>query len=137
MKAVAEWLLVGATLAILGYVAVSLLNNWGATDKGHLLRELALPVWLTVGTLPFIYALGLVEAYRVAFRQIDWRSKAGRWERAMSKFALLATFHVRAQEVGKVSAPLQFRLASTRSFREARRAIRAVRQDGDRSATAA
>ena len=43
LKVVVDWLLVGATLAILGYMAVSLLNNWGATDKGHLLRELALP----------------------------------------------------------------------------------------------
>jgi hypothetical protein len=137
VKAVCDWLLVSVTLVILGFVAVSLLNNWGATDKGHLLRELALPVWLTVGTLPFIYALGLVEAYRVAFRQIDWRSKANRWERAMSKLALLATFHMRAQEVGRVSTPLQFRLASTRSFREARCAIREVRQDGGPATTAA
>jgi hypothetical protein len=56
--------MVAASLGILTYVAPSLVHNWGTTDKGGLLRQLALPVWLTVGTLPFVYALGLLETYR-------------------------------------------------------------------------
>ena len=96
VKALVDGLVVAASLGILAYVAVSLAHNWGATDKGGLLRQLALPVWLTVGTLPFVYALGLLEAYRSTFRRIDWRSQASRRARARSKLALLATFHVRA-----------------------------------------
>jgi hypothetical protein len=128
VKALVDGLMVAASLGILAYVAVSLVHNWGATDMGGLLRQLALPVWLTVGTLPFVYALGLLEAYRSTFRRIDWRSQTSRRARARSKLALLATFHVRARELGKVSAPLEFRLASTGSFRDARRVIRELRR---------
>ena len=130
VKVVADSLVVAASVAILGYVAISLLHNWPAINKGTLLREFALPVWLTVGTLPFVYALGLFEAYMSAFRRIDWRSRADRWARAKSKLALLVTFHVRAREVGRLSAPLEFRLASARSFRQARRAIQESRREG-------
>ncbi|HWI04684.1 MAG TPA: hypothetical protein VNT52_12810 [Acidimicrobiales bacterium] len=124
VKAVVDWLIAAITFGILGYVAVSLLNNWGVTDKGSLAREFALPVWLTVGVLPYVYAVGLLDAYGSVFRRIDWRSGAGRWARVGSKLALLSTFHVRAREVGKISARLEFGLASTSSFREARRMIR-------------
>ena len=130
-------LLIAASVAILSYVAVSLLHNWSVVDKGGLLREFALPVWLTVGALPFVYAVGLVDAYRSALGRIDRRSEAGRCASVKSKLALLMTFHVRARRVGKLSAPLELHLASAGSFRQARRAIRNSQQECGAASTAA
>lgn len=137
VKVVADSVLIVASVAILSYVAVSLLHNWSAVDKGDLVREFALPVWLTVGALPFVYAVGLLDAYMSVFRRIDRRSEAGWCARAKSKLALLMTFHVRARKVGKLSASLELNLSSASSFRQARRAIRNSQQECGAASTPA
>ncbi|HEX2192872.1 MAG TPA: hypothetical protein VHH09_06720 [Acidimicrobiales bacterium] len=120
-------ILVGST-ALLLYVVVGLANNWSSLDKGDLLQQFALPVWLTVGVLPYIYALGLLSAYEMAFIRIDWKSHAGRWARMRAKLVLLTSFHMKAREVGAFSGPWQFQLASTGSFRDGRRLIAEFRR---------
>ena len=46
------------------YVAIQLT---GDLDAAHTVRALALPVWLTVGSLPFVYVVGLLAEYEKAF----------------------------------------------------------------------
>jgi hypothetical protein len=123
VRAVVDGILTYAGIGLLVYVSVSLINNWDSLDKGDLAQQLVLPVWLTIGLLPFIYALGLFAAYELAFVRIDWKAKAGRWARMRQKAALLTSFHVRATEVGAFAGPWQFRLAEAGSFREARQVI--------------
>src|SRR4051812_6753195 len=55
---------IDALLGLLGVifftaVTVELVQGWGELDQHHLLLSVVLPVWLTVGTLPFIYAFAL------------------------------------------------------------------------------
>ncbi|MCC6227028.1 MAG: hypothetical protein IT195_11570 [Microthrixaceae bacterium] len=137
VRAVVDGVLTYAGIGLLVYVSVSLLNNWGSLDKGDLAQQLVLPMWLTIGVLPFIYALGLFAAYELAFVRIDWKSKAGRWARLRQKAALLTSFHVKATEVGAFTGPWQFRLAEAGSFRTARKVIadfRRARVDAAREA---
>lgn len=117
-----------ASIALLLYVIVSLVNNWGSLDRGDLLQQFALPVWLTVGVLPCIYAVGLLAAYELAFIRIDWKSEAGWWARMRAKLVLLTSIHVKAREVGGFSGPWLFKLASAASFRAGRRVIADFKQ---------
>ena len=135
VKKLADALIVVAGLWFLVYATVSLLGNWGTTDKGDLLRELALPVWLTVGSLPYVYAVGLWASYELAFLRIDRKSEANRWARTRTKLVLLVSFHVKARELGAFSGLWQLKLASATSFREGRRVVRDFREaqrDADR-----
>lgn len=127
VKKLANGIMTIAGLGLLLYVSVSVVNNWAALEKEGLIREFALPVWLTIGLLPFVYFTGLFAAYELAFMRIDWRSDENRWARIRAKLVLLVSFHVRAREVGAFSGPWQFRLAQARSFRDARRVVREFR----------
>jgi hypothetical protein len=80
---------------VLVYVVVRLLGDF---DVGHTARALALPVWLTVGSLPFIYPLGLAAEYEQAFMRINHRA-ADRIHRRRAKRALLRAAHVQAAEL--------------------------------------
>jgi prepilin signal peptidase PulO-like enzyme (type II secretory pathway) len=128
VRAVVDGVMTCAGIGLLLYVSVSLINNWDSLDKGDLAQQLALPIWLTIGVLPFIYVLGLFAVYELAFVRIDWKSKAGRWARMQQKAALLASFHMKATEIGAFAGSWQFRLAEAVSFRAARHVIADFRQ---------
>ncbi len=128
VKALVDGLMTCAGLGLLLYVSVSLINNWASLDKGDLAQQLVLPVWLTIGVLPFIYLLGLLAAYELAFLRIDWKSKTSQWARLQQKAVLLTSFHMKATEIGAFDGPWQFRLAEATSFRAARRVIAKFRQ---------
>lgn len=128
VRAVVDGILTCAGIGLLGYVSVSLINDWESLDKADLAQQLALPIWLTIGVLPFIYVLGLFAAYELAFVRVGWKSKAGRWARAQQKAALLTSFHMRATEIGAFGGSWQFRLAEAVSFRAARQVIAEFRR---------
>lgn len=114
--------------AVLAFVTLRLIATWGELDKDGLLLQLALPVWLTIGLLPYVYIVGLIASYEMAFLHADWKSTAGRWARLRTGLVLLTSFHVRATEVGAFAGHWPQRLAEAGSFREARRVIREFRQ---------
>jgi hypothetical protein len=128
VKRLVDSLIALISTTLLGYVAIQLVSDWGSVDKGGLVRQLALPVWLTVGVLPYVYLVGLVAAYEAAFIRIDWKSEGSWWARLRSKLVLAASFHVKAREVGAFSGPWQFRLAKATSFRDGRDVVREFRK---------
>jgi hypothetical protein len=59
-------------LGLVTYVIVNVVTNWNeVATKEHLL-ELLLPVWLTLGFLPFLYLIGIMVGYQSAFNRIEW-----------------------------------------------------------------
>ncbi|MFP5325997.1 MAG: hypothetical protein ACLGHT_00775 [Acidimicrobiia bacterium] len=128
VKKMVDGIIAVGSIAMLLYVVFSLVNNWGSLDKGDLLQQFALPVWLTAGVVPYIYMVGLLSSYELAFVRIDFKSERTWWARTRAKLVLLMSFHVRAREVGAFSGPWQFKLASARSFGEGRRVIAEFRQ---------
>jgi hypothetical protein len=126
-----------AGVGLLLYVCVSLIHNWGTLDKGDLAQQLVLPVWLTIGVLPFIYVMGLLAAYELAFLRIGWKSKTRRWVRMRQKAALLTSFHMKATEIGALGGAWQFKLDEATSFSAARRVVaefRRAQEDAAREA---
>lgn len=124
VKRVVDFVLAAGGWAMLLYVGASLINNWEALDKHHLVRQFALPIWLTIGALPYIYFLGLWAAYENAFIRITWRSGAGWWGRTRAKLVLVRSFGLSAHAVGSFAGPWQSQLADTGSFRAGREVIR-------------
>lgn len=136
-KKVVDLLIVSVSLTLLLFVTANLIENWDAVDKGSLLLQVALPIWMTVGLLPYVYIVGLYAAYETAFLRLAWRSSGSWWERLRVKLALLASFHVKARELGRLSGPWQMQLAQATSFRGARAVVHEFRRQGPTSAPAA
>lgn len=137
VKRVTDVLLTLIGVGILVYVGVSLAHTWSAVDKDDILSEFALPVWLTVGLLPYVYFVGLYAAYDSAFRRIDRKSDSDRRARLKSKLILLINFHIRARDVGAFTGAWPVQLAAAGSLREARQVVREFRASQRSAADAA
>jgi hypothetical protein len=74
---------------------VNLASGWSELDKGHILRLLVLPLWLTLGVIPYLYLLALWIGFEHAFLRINLASDNGP-SRQRSKLALIAALHGRA-----------------------------------------
>lgn len=105
--------------AMLAFTTHQLWTNWAQLDKEHLLLEFALPVWLTIGFLPFIYLLGLYASYDSAFRGINWGAEDWRY-RWRARIALLSKLHFRLREAHAFSWNWAKQLAKAPDFRTAR-----------------
>ena len=114
---------VAVVLALCCYGAAQFVSRWDTLDKLGLVAQVFLPVWLTLGLLPFIYALGLYTGYELAFQRIDHQSLLSRRSRIVIKAALLLGFHVKAHSLGRFSGWQQLRFAEARTFSSARKAI--------------
>lgn len=93
-------------LAFIALTVISLISDWDQLDKGHLLRQLALPLWLTVGVIPYLYALAVWVGYEQAFMRIDLASE-DRKARLRAKAAFVAAFHGRAAQANAFSGAFE------------------------------
>lgn len=121
--------LANRVLAVIGacafvYVLVRVATDF---DAGHTFRALSLPVWLTIGSLPFVYAFGLVAEYEQAFRRIDFRTD-DRVKRRRAKLALIQAAHFRVAELGGFAMHWISDLAGAESSVEARAIARRWRK---------
>lgn len=112
--------LIGFLLA--GYTARQLYFTWPQIDKHGKVLELMLPVWLTIGYLPFIYAFSLFANYETAFKGIDWATK-DRKVRWRGKIALLTKFHFRVRELAGFPWLIAKQIADAPSFSAARAVV--------------
>jgi hypothetical protein len=106
------------------YVAVRVATDF---DAGHTVRALALPAWLTIGSLPFIYVFGLLTEYEKAFLRIDLRTDDA-VKRRRAKWALVRAAHIRAAEVGGFALHWISDLTGAESSAEARAIARSWRK---------
>lgn len=124
-RRMAEWSLAVLGFVLFGYVAFRLATDWWRDVEGTLLaQQFALPVWLTLAVLPFIYGVALYSAYEQAFTRIDWKADVPRRQRLLAKLALVVSFHVKARELSAFTGPWQFHLRKAQTFRAARAVVR-------------
>jgi hypothetical protein len=98
------------------YVAVRVTTDF---DAGHTVRALALPIWLTIASLPFVYAFGLLAEYQSAFLRIDSHTDDAA-HRSRAKWALLRAAHVRASELRGFAGHWIWDLTAAKSSADAR-----------------
>lgn len=124
--------LIPLTGLVVFVTAVSqLVWNWRSVNAASLGRQFLLPVWLTIGLLPLVYALGLFTGYDAAFRRIGWHvEKQGRHasHSLRAKCVLVWTFKTRAHDLNQFTGSWQLQLADTSSWSEARHLVQRYEQ---------
>lgn len=115
-------------VALLGLVVLVgagayLVSNWATLDTWDLVRTFALPIWLTVATLPFIFLFSLYANYETTFSRIGYFSKDNPKGRRRAKLALLTTYGLRNRELHRFAGLGPQELARAVSWGEARRII--------------
>ncbi len=105
----------------LGLVLAALLHLagvWGSIDRIEYLRELALPIWLTVGVVPFLYILALYSCYEQAFMRIGF-GKQSASEKRRARIGIALALHGRAGKVNAFAGSWPYRAAEAGSVRGA------------------
>ena len=103
-------------LAALGWGVTRLIEDWNATDKGLLWRELVMPLWLTPVALAYMALLALYLVYQATFSEMGSQSAAGlSWEH---RLAVLARCGPRLQAI-RAMRPAANWLANDPGFRPA------------------
>lgn len=114
-------MLIGFTLA--GYALFQLGRQWDQVDRGAYLLEFALPVWMTIGALPFIYLVSLYSQYESAFVRTDFLTK-DRAAQRRAKLAIVATIKGRVRDISALTGYWSTEAASAPSFSAARNVIK-------------
>ena len=132
VKKLCELLLMGLGLALFIHSVRQIYANWHQVDARQLLLELALPIWLTGGLIPFLYAFSVVLVYDRAFRLIDWKARdcGSRWR---SRLVLLSTLHFRIGAVRTFSMYWCRKLSEAESISAARRVVTEFLDDQKRA----
>lgn len=123
LKGVLDGLLTVAGAALFVFVAISLAKDVDTVQSDDLLRSLALPVWLTLATIPFVFVFGSFFAYERALKIIDYLSN-GRYRRWQTVRALALGLRFDFAAVSALRGNAARTLGEATSSREAAQAIR-------------
>jgi len=126
VKTLIDTVLALVGFALIAYVVLQIVTNWQDFDKSGALLKFVLPVWLTIGILPFIYPLGLWVAYDGTFKRIDFATDEPR-KRRQAKLALTLRLRFRTQDISAFTVYWAEQAAAATSFRDAIQVIDAFR----------
>ena len=135
VKRLADSLLALIGFSLFAFTAQQFYSNWCRIDKHTLLLQLALPIWLAIGFLPFIYLLSLYADYESAFRRID-RETADWRVRLRTKLALVTKLHFGTRDTHAFTQPWSKQITSASSFAAARQVVaefQKSRRDAERA----
>ena len=109
-------------IALVVYTTVRLVQDPGTTDWAELVRGLALPAWLTIWAVPFLWAWSAFVEYDTALAHLRIATTDGRtpWK---SVLALIVSFRFRLSALRGFAGRWPHDLAMARGFREARAVI--------------
>ena len=103
VKAFCKWVLALIGFALVAFSSRQVYLHWQQLDARELLLDFALPVWLTVGLVPFLYLFSIYVAYDAAFRLTNW-GKNGKGSHWRSRLALLSVLHFQTSTVRKFAS---------------------------------
>ena len=111
-KAFCEWVLALIGLTLVAFVSRQVYLHRHQLDARELMLDFVLPVWLTVGLVPFLYLFSIYVAYDAVFRPISWQSR----------LALLSMLHFRTSTVRRFARFWYFKrkLSEAQTFSTAR-----------------
>jgi hypothetical protein len=125
VKAAVDGHLAVVGFGLAGYVSFQLVRQWDQLDKEAYPVEFAVPVWMTIGAMPFIYFIMLYARYQSAFRTLYTVQDlaARRW----AKLAMVTTLFGRVRDISAITGDWAREAASAPSFRAARKVIKHFR----------
>lgn len=130
----------GSLLALIGvgflvYVVVKLASDWSLALGKEVGRDLALPVWLSLGWLPYLFVTALFMVYELAFMRIGFATDDADARRRASR-AVLLECRLNVHDVAGLGAPWLGRLVRARSMDSARRLLVNYKRERARGARA-
>ncbi len=126
-KKLADGLLALIGFSLLAFTAQQIYSDWREINKPTLLLQFALPIWLTVGFLPFIYLLNLYANYQSAFKWIN-QATNDRRARRRAKLALVTKLHFRTRDTHAFAWNWSKQIASASNFAAARQVVAQFQQ---------
>jgi hypothetical protein len=117
--------------AVMGFVLVGfsiwwLARNLNSVDPGTEALRFALPLWMTLLAIPYIYVFVLAAAYESAFIRVDFTS-AGMREKRRAKWALLSVAVLRRSTIIGLRPGWAVAVVAVETWSGARAAVRANR----------
>lgn len=109
------------------YSFLHLYETWDSLDRRLLIEKLVLPMWLTVGLLPFLFAINLYAAYERAFRIVGSQTTMFR-ARQRARIAIALTLHFRARDVAQLRHYWTRRIVDAKTLGAARSVVREFEQ---------
>jgi hypothetical protein len=127
---------VAILLALLAFNVQQVAVNWDEIDRGLVIRQLALPMWMTIGLFPFVYFMSLYSNYELAFKWIGFQGQGDRWTRLRARAALILELRLRTKLVHRFNMYWGRQAAEARSFRAARQVVKDFREREEAKARA-
>jgi hypothetical protein len=127
VHSLAGWVAALVGFTALGWTVLAVIEQWAEIDRGQLLREAVLPVWLTVGAVGFLYPFTLYMSYEQLLKRMRWIAD-GRsvWRQ---QFAVLSYAGPRLSVVRDLLGAANHDVVHADGVRAAVRAIRHVRRE--------
>lgn len=126
VRSLALWVCALIGFMAFGWTLLAAIDQWGDLDYGQLLREAALPVWLTFGAIAFLYPFTLYMAYEQLLKRMRWRANGQPvWRQQL---AVLAYAGPRLSAVRDLQGAADYDVVHAEGFRQAVHAIRQVRR---------
>ena len=116
-------------IALLLYVTIRLASSLSGPSLTHLLRDLALPIWLSLALLPYTYIVGLLATYELAFLHLRFAEPVTPRALRRAKLALILGAHGRAHDLVGLAPPWTRRLVSAPTLVEARHVVAELRAE--------
>ena len=123
VKSIADALSAIIGILVIVGTGVVLVGEWPSLDKTKLGLSLLLPVWATIGCLPFVFLFGLYANYESKFMQINLAAPHDQRARRRAKAALVLSFHLRNRALHTFDGLDARELTRATSWDEARRVI--------------
>ena len=121
-----DGLLIIIVLTVSTFYFVQVIRKWEDVAIAENAVSLALPIWLTVSLLPFIYILGLSSAYGSAFSRVRWARRPKKLPVA-TRLAMVGGLRLRIRDVNAFVYPWYRQAAEASSWREAHKVMRAFK----------
>ncbi|RJQ07149.1 MAG: hypothetical protein C4558_10150 [Dehalococcoidia bacterium] len=128
VKRLVEALLAAFGLAVFAFVVWRVTTSWTSLDGGQLARELVLPLWMAIGVIPFLLAMGLLSAYEQTYLRLRFAHQDRRLPWYVG-IAVLGGLNVRIDAVARLRYPWLAEIAGTASLREAWLVVRKYRRE--------
>jgi hypothetical protein len=119
------WVLAAAGVMLVVQSVLGFATNLGADEIAGVSRSIAVPIWLSMASAPFIYVLGVYSAYQTMGIRLDQGGKAG-WR---VRFGLASALRLRLEDVVGMNLFILRDAADKGTYRAGRVAVAKFRAD--------
>ena len=108
------------SFGLIAWAIYHLTQQWSELDVTGTASDFALPVWLTISSLPVLFLFALYAGYERTFSQMRGRDGSASLS---ARRAVITSFHIRLHELSTFAGSWPIRTGKAASFQKTRREI--------------